>query len=237
MLKELIEKRKRLHEENVALLQRSKDAGQDVLNPDQETEWQSRDEAIEAISKQISRYERQSRIDARLAEVGESRVAPPDPMLETRGSHAMVRSMQRTQLDLDLSLRAWLLAGSDQPLREEHREAAQRTGVDLHNKHFSFNLRIRPPRTVREAREMELEERAQTVTGSGGGYTIPVEMLRAFEQALLFYGGMRQAATIIRTDTGADLPFPTANDTGNVGAILNINTQVSNQDVTFGQLI
>ena len=48
---------------------------------------------------------------------------------------------------------------------------------------------------------------------------------------------MRQAASIIRTDSGADLPIPTANDTAQTGAILDINTQVANQDVTFGQLV
>jgi HK97 family phage major capsid protein len=62
-------------------------------------------------------------------------------------------------------------------------------------------------------------------------------MMMALEKALLWYGGMRQAATTIRTDTGADLPIPTANDTAQAGVILDINTQVANQDVTFGQVV
>jgi HK97 family phage major capsid protein len=40
-------------------------------------------------------------------------------------------------------------------------------------------------------------------------------------------------ATIIRTDTGATLPFPTVNDTTNKGVRLAENTQVANQDVAF----
>ena len=62
-------------------------------------------------------------------------------------------------------------------------------------------------------------------------------MMRALEKALLFFGGMRQASTILRTDTGADLPIPTVNDTNQVGVILDQNTAVANQDVVFAQLV
>ena len=61
--------------------------------------------------------------------------------------------------------------------------------------------------------------------------------MRALEIALLDFGGMRRAATVIRTSSGAALPMPTVNDTANVGVILNENTQVANQDVAFSQLI
>lgn len=45
---------------------------------------------------------------------------------------------------------------------------------------------------------------------------------------------MRQVAESITTDTGATLPWMTSNDTANVGAILAENTQVTEQDFTFG---
>ena len=59
----------------------------------------------------------------------------------------------------------------------------------------------------------------------------------ALERALLTFGGMRQVATVFRTASGSDMPFPTTNDTGNAGALLAENTQVSEVDVTFGQLV
>jgi hypothetical protein len=54
-------------------------------------------------------------------------------------------------------------------------------------------------------------------------------------RAMTFVAAMRQLAEVITTDTGANLPWPTVDDTGNEGAILAENTQVSEQDVTFGQ--
>jgi HK97 family phage major capsid protein len=236
MVNELKEKRARLHRENGALLDKVKSDGRDIPTEEEESEFQSRSQAIDGLSRQIDRYVRQEEIDKRLAEVSDRRTQPSDPMAETRTIGAAMRGMQRGQADLDMALRAWFLTGTDKPLSEEHRAAAQRVGLDLHNKMLTFNLRSRSPKTIAEARN-GTEERAQTITTTGGGYTIPDEMMRAFEAALLWYGGMRQAATVIRTETGADLPFPTANDTSNKGVILDINTQVANQDVTFGQLV
>jgi hypothetical protein len=50
MVKELIEKRQRLHEENAALLAKTVKEGRDVLTPDEESEWQGRDAAIDALT-------------------------------------------------------------------------------------------------------------------------------------------------------------------------------------------
>ena len=72
-------------------------------------------------------------------------------------------------------------------------------------------------------------------TASSGGYTVPTGFYDVLTDAQKAFGGMLNAATIIDTSTGASLPMPTANDTNNEGAILAENTQVSTQDVTFGQ--
>lgn len=86
--------------------------------------------------------------------------------------------------------------------------------------------------------EVTPEMRAQTVTTSGGGYLIPEGFRRTLEDAMLQYGGVRRSrATVLRTDTGNDLPMPTANDTSNKGEIIGINTQHNQQDVTFGRVV
>jgi len=72
-------------------------------------------------------------------------------------------------------------------------------------------------------------------TGAAGGYTVPPEFRRKIVERLMFVAKMRQLAEVITTDTGANLPWPTVDDTANEGAILGENTQASEQDVTFGQ--
>jgi len=79
------------------------------------------------------------------------------------------------------------------------------------------------------------ELRAQGVaTPSAGGYTVPAEFRAKVVEKMNFVASMRQLAEVISTDSGANLPWPTNDDTANEGAILDENTQVTEQDVTFG---
>jgi len=237
MVKELIEKRDRLTEENAALLAKVQKDGRDVMNGDEETEWQSRDAAIEALQKNVVMRLKQKQIEDRLTEVQDRKVEPLQPGAQPGTGTAAIRRLARGRDDFEAALRGWFIAGSDQPVNDEHRSAAERVGMDLNKKILTLNLSRRPPRHLGEVRQWEMEQRAQTITTTGGGYTIPDEMMMALEKALLWFGGMRQASTIIRTESGADLPIPTANDTAQTGAILDINTVASAQDVTFGQLV
>jgi HK97 family phage major capsid protein len=77
--------------------------------------------------------------------------------------------------------------------------------------------------------------RAQSTTTTAGGYTVPEGFWAKVTETLKYYGGIRQSgATVITTESGATLPWPTADDTGQVGAILGENVQIGAQDVTFG---
>lgn len=79
------------------------------------------------------------------------------------------------------------------------------------------------------------ELRAQGVaTGAAGGYTVPAPFRAKLIEAQKFYSSMRDVAEVITTETGATLPWPTNDDTANVGAILAENSQVTEQDVTIG---
>jgi HK97 family phage major capsid protein len=71
-------------------------------------------------------------------------------------------------------------------------------------------------------------------TGAAGGYAVPPEFRNVFVETLKWYGPMLQVSEILTTDSGANIPWPTNDDTANVGAILGENTQVSEQDVTLG---
>ena len=84
----------------------------------------------------------------------------------------------------------------------------------------------------------ELEQRAttaQSLVAGVGGNLVADEMMQGFEDALKAFGGMRSVAEIIRTNTGANLPIPTGNDSTEVAAILAINTAAAGEDLGFGQ--
>jgi HK97 family phage major capsid protein len=89
----------------------------------------------------------------------------------------------------------------------------------------------------RERWEKNRETRAQSLTTTAGGFTVPDEMMRALEESLLAFGGMRQVATVISTESGASLPIPMVDDTAQKGVILAENTGAAEQDVTFAQKV
>ena len=83
--------------------------------------------------------------------------------------------------------------------------------------------------------DSSIKNAAGVGSGAAGGYAVPPEFRDKFIETQKWYGPMLQEAEVIYTDTGAQLPWPTNDDTGNVGAILAENTQVTEQDVVFGQ--
>lgn len=73
-----------------------------------------------------------------------------------------------------------------------------------------------------------------TTTGAEGGYTVPQETATSLIEALKEFGGMRSVATILSTETGAALSFPTTNGTAETGEWVAENASSTNADPTFG---
>lgn len=73
-----------------------------------------------------------------------------------------------------------------------------------------------------------------TTNATAGGFLVDDELQNRIEQAMSFFGGMREIATIIRTDTGGDFSLPTSNDTTNSGRRLPENTTLTQTDPTIG---
>jgi HK97 family phage major capsid protein len=73
-----------------------------------------------------------------------------------------------------------------------------------------------------------------TGTGSEGGYTVQSEVARQAMDALKSLGGMREVATVIQTESGASLSYPTSDGTAEEGEQIGENTTATAADVTFG---
>ncbi|MEW2442794.1 phage major capsid protein [Micromonospora marina] len=80
----------------------------------------------------------------------------------------------------------------------------------------------------------QIKNAAGVGTGAAGGYLVPPEFRDIIVETMKWYGPMLDEAEVVTTDTGANLPWPTNDDTANVGAILAENTAMTEQDVTLG---
>lgn len=72
-------------------------------------------------------------------------------------------------------------------------------------------------------------------TGAAGGFMVPPAFRDIIIETMLRYGPMLSLAEVFETESGVNLPWPSNDDTGNEGAILAENTQVTEQDVTLAQ--
>src|SRR6185436_2684325 len=90
-------------------------------------------------------------------------------------------------------------------ITERDRAAAQRCGISLEQRHLPIRLAPIAPQSLRaddlRAWEQRLTQVDVVSPDLGGHFTVPDEMMRPLEVALLQFGGMRQVAQIIRTLT------------------------------------
>src|ERR1017187_3480069 len=77
--------------------------------------------------------------------------------------------------------------------------------------------------------------------GATAGFFVPVGFVQKVEIALKYYGPMLDGGvgmpTIMDTDTGQPLPWPTSNDVLVMGELIGENQQVNDQDVNIGQIM
>ena len=93
---------------------------------------------------------------------------------------------------------------------------------------------LRKGANVTSEQALAIQNAMSTTTTTEGGYTVPAEIAKMVIDKLKAFGGMREAATILTTDSGHSLNFPTSDGTGEVGEILAENTVATGADVTFG---
>jgi HK97 family phage major capsid protein len=80
----------------------------------------------------------------------------------------------------------------------------------------------------------EVRNTMSTTTGSEGGFTVQSDVATSVLDALKAYGGMRDVSTIIRTEKGNPMSFPTSDGTSEVGELIAENTTATAADVVFG---
>lgn len=204
--KALREQRKKLAEDANAILAAAVAEGR-AASPEEISKVDAMHADIDALKATIDRAERAS---------DEERSIVPDSQRETRTPDPTGEREARVA-----AFRKWATDGPASMSSDEVRAL----GVKSSGSGTEITLRFQSP-----------EERAQTVTTTAGGYLVAPEFIARLEKSMLHFGGMLNEAEVITTATGAALSWPTYDDTAQKGAILAINTAVSNQDITFGQM-
>lgn len=92
-------------------------------------------------------------------------------------------------------------------------------------------------RAIMQRHQAPSIQAAQSVgTTTAGGFLVPQLFSDRLEIALKFFGGMLTESEIVETGDGADMPWPTVNDTTQTGALLAENATIGAQDVTVGSV-
>lgn len=95
---------------------------------------------------------------------------------------------------------------------------------------------VTPEQRALLQQRFEVDTRAQSSgTTTTGGYAVPQGFWNKVTETMKAYGGLLTAVNVINTDSGNAIPWPTVDDTAQVGALLAENTQITSQDLTFGQ--
>jgi HK97 family phage major capsid protein len=139
---------------------------------------------------------------------------------------------------------------------EEDLRAGKKTGVDRLGARFESGTDreerrdlmnfIRTGEVSQRMRQRTAEQRtdqaagSQTISytaGAAGGYFVPAGFVYDVDTATKYYAPLMDGSAfrVMETATGAVLPFPTNNDTGNEAATLAENTQANEVAITLGQ--
>ncbi len=194
-------------------------------------------EIDEGVKQTEARNERLSRLDAEKAHLDQIRSSGSLDRLISQGGNAardlVDEPREKVSASLNKALEGFAVHGHPRLMDEDQQIAAKHAGATFGfeggTPSITIPLSARAPGSLSEIRA------AQGVgTDSAGGYLVPEGFSGSLEKALLTYGPMREVADIIRTDSGNDIPWPTVNDTTNVGSLLAENASESDVDATFG---
>lgn len=221
-LKELRERRTKLLLDVDAIKKKSDDEKRKLTNEEMASARKMLDEA-ESCRTQADALEEEENLDRRMKDASEElRRAGgrrTDPGQPTPRSGEQPRTPEQDQSDYAKAFRCWLR--NPEAMTQEQRSILRGRKVAAGN-----------------AEAFDDEGRSMNVgTNASGGYTVAPLFQAQLSDAMLFYQGVREAgAEKIVTDTGASLPFPTADDTGNSAVIVaEEGSHASGTDPTIGQ--
>ena len=193
---------------------------------------------FESLGQQLADENAGADMDSFLEEVGkqardDGRTKPGQDDFDGRSRGGDGTSDGPLVDDHAYALQAWARRSMGLPLSKRHKAAQRRCKIYSRGRSAIYRslstrdfrrlqaiYRSASPKAI-EAFGAELERRfLSPTTATAGAETVPQGFINQIESAQLAYSGVLQAADVMRTQTGNDLPWPTDNDTSNEGEII-----------------
>lgn len=214
-VQEMNEKRERLLAEASALLNKAEGEGRDLTSEEDERFGQLHKEA-DALYSLAERKVQQEQRERRELENQERR------RLERERAIRQESPENRARLH-EQAFTRWLRGGMESLTSEQR------------------SIMLQHQSAVDDGMRAELRALG-TGSGAAGAYTIPEGFVQKIDTAMQRYNAMLRAAasgtiSTLRTTSGADLPYPTSDDTSNEGELLAEGAAASAQDVSFGAVV
>lgn len=112
--------------------------------------------------------------------------------------------------------------------RRAHATGTGKRGADLYAKFLRGG-----EKAISADEWREIRATMSTTTGSEGGFSVQSDVAAQIIDQLKYFGGMREAATVIQTAMGNPLSFPGSDGTAETGELIAENTTATGADPVF----
>jgi HK97 family phage major capsid protein len=209
-----------------------------VLTTEEQTAWTAMDAEYLARKTEIERHETLEARERELATLDQRRAGRTDPGIpeDLRGDG---RHQTPEQREKDRRALRTFIARPASEWDPETRETVKAMQANVPPEARAMGVGFVLPglrgKTVKGEFRSAKEQRTLTAAGNT---TVAEEFMDELDVAMKEYSGIMQAARIVTTDTGADMPMPTADDTGNTGALLaETNAAADTADPTIAEVV
>lgn len=249
-LKELREKQIALAKEIRTLGDAFNDNDQQWKDEEQAQRWETVNTEYNQVRADIDEETRKQAVSQRMQEIEDHQRSARDGFIpgrdDTRSTGTSPQGMDPiTDETRSLALQGWLSGPDASDAQRDAMQSCQiRSGGYLQLgaletqqvRQLQMAARSVHPNFLQQRLHSEI--RGMNVgTPADGGYMVSSTVLSELEVNMLAFGAMRQVAETMVTQTGEQLAWPTADDTGNTGELLGEEASAGSEvDPTFAQI-
>ncbi|MCL6733296.1 phage major capsid protein [Streptomyces neyagawaensis] len=194
------------------------------LIDEQNTVWQRMQEiqsAAEAENRDLTAEERQN------WDAAEARLTVVSGDIDRLNRMAQLSQIDRSQVAVT--------TGEPEGRRGGDAEEEAKRYSEAFSAYLRRGMSRLSPEQQRLMTEHEVDLRAMAAgIDTDGGFLVPDEFRNIMTETMKAFGGLLNLAEVITTSTGADLKWPTNDDTANEGEILGENEEAGEQDLDIG---